>query len=95
MHGVAVRRGRHRRHLGDQPDDLLHANVGILDVLGVGVEGRQAGDAGGEQTHRMRVVVVRVVHPVAELLVEEGVVGDLVDHASSCVWVGSSPWISR
>ena len=78
-HCVAVRRGRHGRHLGDQAHDLLHADVGIVDVLGLGVEGRQTGDARGEQTHWMRVVVVRVVHPGAELFVKEGVVGDLMD----------------
>ena len=78
-HGVAVRRGGHGWHLGDQPHDLFHADVRIVDVFGFGVEGRKTSDAGGEQPHRMRVVVVRVVHPGAELLVKEGVVGDLVD----------------
>jgi len=73
-----VRRSGHRWHLGNQANDLLHPNLGIVDLFGFGVEGREAGDARCQQSHWMGVVVERIVDPAAKVLVQVGVVGDLV-----------------
>ena len=56
----------------------LWRDVGIEDVLGVGVEGRQRGDRRDEHPHRVGVVVEALEEPLAHVLVDEGVVGDLV-----------------
>ena len=74
----AVGRGRQRRHLGHEPDDLLVPDLGVADGLGLGVEGRQGGDGRREDAHRMGVVVEALDEPLPHVLVDEGVVGDLV-----------------
>ena len=68
-----------RGHLGDEPDDLAHAVLGIEDVLGVGVEGRERGDGRHEHPHRVGVVVEALEEALAHVLVDERVVRDVVD----------------
>ena len=77
-HAEAVGGGGQGRHLGDQPDDLLVARLGVEDVLGVEVEGREGGDGGDEHPHRVGVVVEALEEPLADVLVDERVVRDLV-----------------
>ena len=74
----AVRRRRKRRHLGDEPGDLLAPRLRVEDVLGVQVEGRQRRHRGYEHPHRMGVVVEALQEPLADVLVNERVVRDLV-----------------
>ncbi len=77
----AVSRRRERRHLRDQADDLLVADVGIEDVLRLGVERRKGGDRRDEDAHRMGVVVEALEETLAHVLMDEGVVRDLLDPA--------------
>ena len=77
-HAEAVGGGGQGRHLGDEPDDLLVAGLDVEDVLGVEVEGREGGDRRDQHPHRMGVVVEPLEEPLADVLVDEGVVGDLV-----------------
>ena len=67
-----------RRHLGDEPHDLLVPDLGVVDRLGLGIEGRQRGDGGHEHAHRMGVVVEALHEALAHVLVDERVVRDLV-----------------
>ena len=73
---VAVGEGRQRRHLRDQPDRRHVALLGIVDLLGVRVEGREGADAAEQHPHRMRVVA-EGLEQVLDVLVDEGVVGDV------------------
>ncbi len=66
-----------RRHLGDQPHDLHVTVVGVGDVARLGVERRQRADGGHQHAHRVGVVA-EALHEVADVLVHEGVEGDLV-----------------
>ena len=66
------------RHLREQPDDLGHADLLVVDLVGVRVEGRQRADRGDEHPHRVRVVA-EALHEVLDVLVHEGVDRDLVD----------------
>ena len=66
-----------RRHLGDHPDDLLVADLGVVDVPGFGVERGQRSDAGQQHAHRVRVVA-EALHQALHVLVDVGVEGDLV-----------------
>jgi hypothetical protein len=75
---VAVGRGGQRGHLGDEPDDLGRPDLGVLDLLGLGIERRQGGDPGYEHPHRVGVVMEAVDEPLAEVLVDVGVVPDVV-----------------
>ncbi len=77
-HAEAVGRRGQGRHLGDQADDLLPARFGIEDLLGVEVERREGGDGRYQHAHRMGVVVEALEEALADVLVNEGVVGDLV-----------------
>ena len=90
-----VARRRQRGHLGDEPDDLLVAVLGVVDVIGFGVEGRQRGDGGHEHAHRVGVVVEALEEPLAHVLVDVRVVRDVVLPRVELLGVGSSPWISR
>ena len=67
-----------RRHLGDQPGDLLVARALAVDLLGLRVEGRHRGDGRDEHPHRMGVVVEALHEPLAHVLVDVGVVRDVV-----------------
>ena len=49
-----------------------------MDVLGLGVEGRQRGDRRHEHAHRVGVVVEALDEPLAHVLVDERVVRDVV-----------------
>ena len=74
----AVRGSGERRHLGDQPDHLLVQDGCVRDVLGVEVEGAQRGDRGDHHPHRMGVVVEALQEALSDVLVDEGVVRDVV-----------------
>ena len=67
-----------RRRLGDQPEDLLVPAVAVEDVLGVVVEGAEGSQRRDEHAHWVGVVVEAVDEPLAHVLVDERVVGDLV-----------------
>ncbi len=76
-HRVPVGERRQRRHLRDQPDDLLVPPFGVGDLLRPRVERGQRRDRAHQDAHRVGVVV----EPVDELLhvlVHERVLGDLV-----------------
>ncbi len=49
-------------------------------MLGVGIEGREGADAGEQHSHRVGVVA-EALEELLEILVDEGVVGDVVDPA--------------
>ena len=70
-------RGGERRHLGDQAHDLELAVLGVGDVLGLRVEGRERRDRGDEHPHRVGALVEAGDEPLDELLVDEGVTGDV------------------
>ena len=74
----AVGHRRERRRLGDQPQDLLVAAGVVVDVLGAVVERAERGDRRDEHAHRVGVVVEAVDEPLAHVLVDERVVGDVV-----------------
>ena len=76
-HRVAVSEGRHRRHLGDEPEDLGAAVLGVVDVLRVRVERRQRGHGRDEHPHRVGVVA-EGPHQLLDVLVDDRVVGDVV-----------------
>ena len=59
--------GSERRHLGDQPDDLLQAVLGVVDVLGVEIEGRECRDRRDQHPHGMGVVVEALEEPLAHV----------------------------
>src|SRR3712207_7010170 len=52
----------------------------VVDQLRVRVEGREAADGAEEHAHRVGVVAV-ALHELLDVLVDEGVVGDLVDRS--------------
>ena len=79
-HVVAVGEGGERRHLGDQPHRGHVALFGVVDLLRVGVEGGERTDAGEQHPHRVRVVA-EALEELLEVLVDEGVVGDVVGPA--------------
>ena len=70
--------GGQRGHLGDEPHDLAHADLGVGDVLRLGIEGRQGADGGHEDAHGVGVVVEAVHEPLPDVLVDVGVEGDVV-----------------
>ena len=79
-HVVPVGEGGEGRHLGDQPDRRHVALFGVVDLLGVGVEGRERADAGEQHPHRVGVVA-EALEELLEVLVDVGVVGDVEDPA--------------
>ncbi len=93
-HVVAEGERGERRHLREQPDDLDRADALVVDLVGVGVEGRERADRGDEHAHRVGVVA-EALHEVLDVLVHERVDRDLVDPALSSACVGSRPLISR
>jgi hypothetical protein len=74
---VAERERGQRRHLGDQPDRLDHPVVRVVDLVGVGVEGRQRAHGPEQHPHRVRVVA-EALHEALDVLVHERVDGDQV-----------------
>ena len=79
-HVVAVGEGGQGRHLGDQADRRHVALLLVFDVLGVGVERGERADPGEQHPHRVGVVA-EALEELLEVLVDEGVVGDVVDPA--------------
>ena len=79
-HADAVAMGARRDggHLGDQADDLLVAALGAEDVLGIGIEGRQCSQRGHEDPHGVGVMVEALHEPLAHVLMDERVIGDVV-----------------
>ena len=75
---VPVRHGRNRRHLADQPDDLVHAVLGIAHELGVRIHARQRRNRAHEHRHGMRRVT-ESLHEFLRGLVQHGVVRDVVN----------------
>ena len=75
-HVVPVGERGERRHLGDQPDRRHVALLGVVDVLRVGVEGREGADRGEQHAHRVGVVA-EALDELLDVLVDEGVVGDV------------------
>ena len=73
---VPVREGRERRHLGDEPHDLLVLAGPVVDRLGLGVEGGQRRQGADQDAHRVSVVV-EAVDELLDVLVHVGVIGDL------------------
>ena len=79
-HVVAIAEGGQGRHLGDQPHRRHVALFRVVDLLRVRVEGREGADAGEQHPHRVGVVA-EALEEVLEVLVDEGVVGDVEDPA--------------
>ena len=77
-HREAVGGGGQGGHLGDEPDDLAATRVGIEDLLGVEVERRQRRHRRHEHPHGMGVVVEALQETLSYVLVDIGVVCDLV-----------------
>ena len=76
--GVPESEGGERRHLGDEPHDLLLLIGRVVEgVTGLGIEGGQRGQGAYQDAHRVRVVV-EAVDELLDVLVHVGVVGDLV-----------------
>ena len=73
---MAVGEGGEGRDLGDQPDRRHVALLGVVDVLRVRVEGRERADVGEQHPHRVGVVAEALVE-LLDVLVGEGVVGDV------------------
>ncbi len=77
-HREAVGGGGQGGHLGDEPDDLATAGLGVEDLLGVEIERRERRHRGDEHPHGMGVVVEPLEEPLSYVLVDVGVLGDLV-----------------
>ena len=92
--GMAEEERGDGRHLGEQAN-LLHPAVDrVLNVLGVGVEGRQRADGAEEHAHGVRVVA-ESLEKLGDVGVDVGVVLDVVLPLRQLVAVGSSPFIRR
>ena len=77
---MAVREGRERRHLGEHPDRRHVALLVVVERLRLRVEGRERADAGEQHAHRVGVIA-EALEVLLDVLVEEGVVGDVEDPA--------------
>ncbi len=77
---VAVGERGERRHLGDHPDRRHVALLVVVELLRVRVEGGERADAGQQHPHRVRVVA-EALEELLDVLVDEGVVGDVEDPA--------------
>ena len=77
---MAVGEGGQRRHLGDQADRRHVALLLVVDLLRGGVEGRERPDRGEQHSPRVGVVA-EGLGQLLDVLVDEGVVGDVIDPA--------------
>ena len=77
-HVVAVGEGSERRHLGDQADRLDRPVVGVVNLVGVGVEGRQRAHRAEQHPHRVGVVA-EALDETLDVLMHERVCLDLID----------------
>ena len=77
---MAVGEGGEGRHLGDQPHRRHVALFGVADLLRVGIEGGERPDPGQQHPHRVGVVA-EALEELFDVLVDKGVVGDVVDPA--------------
>ena len=84
----AVCGGGQRRHLGDQADDLLVPGLRVEDVLGVEIEGRQRRDGRDEHAHGVGVVVEALEEALADVLMDERVVRDVVAPFGELLLIG-------
>ncbi len=73
---VLERPGRDGRHLGDQPMGRDLALLGIADVDGIRIEGRQGADGAGHHPHGVRVAA-EALEEAVELGVQHRVIGDV------------------
>ena len=83
---MAVGEGRERGHLGDQAYHLLVLDVLVVNRLRLGVEGGQRGQGADQDAHRVGVVV-EAVDELLDVLVHEGVLGDLVTPRAGLILV--------
>ena len=77
-HAVSVGCGGERRQFRDESHDLLHAVISVVDVFRLGIERRQCCDRRHQHAHRVRVVVETFEKSLADVLVDVGVIRDLV-----------------
>src|SRR5439155_488857 len=84
---VTVGEGGDGRHLGEQAMRLHAPRLGIVDALRVGVEGRERAHGGDQHAHGMRVVA-EAVHELLDVLVHDGVHGDVVRPVRQVLGVG-------
>ena len=79
---MPVCESRQRGHLRDQPCDLGPAYRRIVDLLRLGVEGRQRGDRADHHPHRVRVVAERLQqlrHVLVHIRMERHVVHEAIE----------------
>ena len=73
-----MRRRRQGGHLRDKSNDLTVEVLRVVDVLGLGVIGRECRDGGDQHTHGVCVVVETFEESLAHVLVNEGVIRDVL-----------------
>ena len=86
-HHVAIAERSDGDHLRHDAHDLPLANFRIGDVLCFGIERAERRDGRDQFAHRMGVVAKRVEQPL-EVLVDEGVIGDVVRPLRELFFVG-------
>ena len=87
----AVAHGRDGRCLGDQSEHLLAAGLGVAHLFRPVVEGSERCHRRDEHAHRVGVVVEAVHEALAHVLVDEGVVGDVVGPGRELLGGGELP----
>jgi hypothetical protein len=87
---VPVGEGGERRHLRDQANGGHVPLLRVLDALRTGVERGERPDSAYEHAHGVGVVA-EPLHELLHVLVDVGVVGDLVDPAVKLVARGQLP----
>ena len=75
-------------HLGDQSHRRNMTLVLVVDIRGFRVERREGADGSLQHPHRVRVVA-ETVHEVLDVLVDVGVMGDLIGPRFSSSSVGA------
>ncbi len=83
-----VGHGSDGRALGNESVDLLVAVDRIVDVLCLRVEGRQCGDTGDEHAHGVSIVMEALHEAATHVLVDVGVVRDVVGPGVELVLLG-------
>ena len=91
---MAEEERRERRQLGHQPDPLDVAVLRVLDVLGVGIEGREPADGAEQHAHRVRVVAV-ALEELDDVGVDVGVVADVLGPLVELRLVGQLAFVQQ